>query len=91
MSHLTGVLMSLLCSTGRATEDVGVANKVKHAMSQDTKDKARARKEPRTKARKAARRVKQEIAANTNKVFGKPWLKAKRLRAARRHGVAGAA
>jgi hypothetical protein len=80
-----------------------VANKTKRAMSSDTKAKARARKEPATKARKSGRRVAQEMAASLNRVRRAggeltPWeqVKVKRLKArvaarALRHGVSGAA
>lgn len=55
-----------------------MANKVKHAMSQDAKDRSRARKVPGTKARKAARRKVQEMAASLNRVLraggeATPW------------------
>lgn len=73
-----------------------MANKTKHAMSQDTKDKARARKEPGTKARKFDNRIEQHNAAMLNRVRrtggeATPWDVACAKRAAGRHGVAGAA
>ena len=66
--------------------------KSKKQMSKEQKQAALARKERVTKARKA-RHTKQEIAASRNRVSPEaaPWAVAKALRAARRHGVAGAA
>lgn len=73
-----------------------MASKIKRAMSSDVKVKSRARKVPRTRDRKAGRRVAQEMAASLNRVRraggeATPWEVARAQRAARRHGVSGAA
>lgn len=70
--------------------------KGKSQMSSAEKQASRARKEPRTAARKAARRVAQEQAASLNRVRraggeATPWQVACARRAAARTGVAGAA